>query len=106
MQAQNSFYNTVPISGIDLSQAEKNAKGQEALVLEVYRKYPQNQFTPFEMLELIGINYPVTSIRRALTNLTSKGLLIKTEAKRKGKYGMVNNTWRLAGYTKIGLQND
>ena len=42
------------------------------------------------------LNYPLTSIRRALTNLTGALHLQKNEIKVQGIYGMPEHTWKLA----------
>ena len=39
---------------------------------------------------------PLTSIRRALTNLTNAGELVKTDKQMKGMYGRPEHQWRLA----------
>jgi DNA-binding transcriptional regulator PaaX len=42
----------------------------------------------------VGIsNFPLTSVRRALTNLSKQGKLIKTDEKKKGIYGRDEFIW-------------
>ena len=44
----------------------------------------------------MDLNCPITSVRRAMTNLTKAGLLEKTGDKVLGEYGVMVNTWKLA----------
>lgn len=39
--------------------------------------------------------WPITSIRRAITNLTNDGELVKHDRMRMGDYGKDNHTWSL-----------
>ena len=39
---------------------------------------------------------PLTSVRRAVTNLTNRGDLVKTDKQVKGPYGRPEYQWRLA----------
>ena len=38
--------------------------------------------------------WPITSIRRAMSNLTSSNVLIKTDTQVKGDYGKLNYKWQ------------
>jgi hypothetical protein len=89
------FYNTTNLSGNDLSESVADAQKQQKLVETFFRKYPNQKFTPFEVHKALNINAPITSIRRAITNLTNEGILVKTDEKRIGQYGKPNYTWTL-----------
>lgn len=95
-----SYHNTTNESGITLKNNVAKAKSQEEEILEFF-KYVNyfNEFnsTPSElqMLNLKLKKYPITSIRRALTNLTKQGKLIKTDEKRIGMYGRSEYVWKL-----------
>lgn len=92
-----SFYNTIRMSGADLFSANKQARTQEDIILQIFKE-SDGELTPFEVndrLELNSLYYPITSIRRSITNLTKRGKLIKTEIKRQGEYGQINYTWRI-----------
>lgn len=53
--------------------------------------------TPCEVQAKAGMySCPLTSVRRAITNLTDMGLLVKTNVKREGIFGKPCHTWRLA----------
>lgn len=91
------FYNTIHESGKQLSDSIKQATTQEEKVLRFFKTNPKKLFTPFD-IKYVGLfedNVPLTSIRRAITNLEGKGLLEKTEEKREGGYGKYNYCWKL-----------
>ena len=93
-----SFYNTINAKGRDLFTANQKALGQEDLILEIFREV-QRELTPFEVDEKLrrnGYVYPITSIRRSITNLTKSGRLEKTSIRRRGEYGQMNYTWKYA----------
>jgi len=92
------FWNTIGLKGKSLSKAIETCETQEAVIMELFVSKGKNGLTPVETHNLFEKHVsecPLTSIRRALTNLTNKGLLVKTDAKRMGKYGMENYVWRL-----------
>lgn len=92
------FYNTVQLTAPELLAQETKAKCQEELVLETYT-IMNAPMTPFDVAKFIEVKFqkifPITSIRRAITNLTQQGKLRKSGSYRKGQYGLKNNTWRL-----------
>jgi hypothetical protein len=90
-----SYYNTTSKEGEQLEISTEKAKSQEELVLDLFQKNEYHNFTPFEVLESLGLKAPVTSIRRAMTNLTKAGKLRKLDIKRRGDYGEPNYTWQL-----------
>ena len=92
------YFNTVPIGGSDLAEAEGRVGSQNREILEFFRSHPGREFTPFEVAEGTGIVAPITSIRRAINTLTELGWLIKTGNTRPGPYGSANNTWRYGKY--------
>lgn len=92
---KESYHNTVPESGITLEAYRRRANEQDAAVLSVFRVSPTRLFTPFEIWLSFSRKWPLTSIRRAITNLQRAGKLEKTEFKKDGGYGRLNNCWRL-----------
>lgn len=92
-----NFYNTIGLTGRDLFKSEEKAKRQEDIILQVFAEDGE-EMTPFEVsreLETQGYEYPITSIRRSITNLTKSGKLEKTLVRRNGVYGQKNYTWRI-----------
>ena len=56
----------------------------------------QGSWTPNEVLNYaFGNKIPITSVRRAMTDLTNDGKLIKTKFKRLGSFGRMVYTWTL-----------
>ena len=73
----------------------EKAKGQELLILTFFVKHKGELFTPSEVQDRLEEPSILTSIRRAMTNLTKRGFLEKTDIKRQGKFGRPNFCWRL-----------
>lgn len=84
----------------EVQAGETRAENQDAIVLEFFRSHPSEHFTPFEVHRALGGGrdiWPLTSTRRSLTNLTSRGLLRRhDEDRRPGEFGALNATWSLA----------
>lgn len=101
----NDFYNTPGLEGKELDDAIVQAKTQQDAVLAFFKKRPGYEFTPFEVWTLLRVLRPdlvheltpVTSIRRAMTNLTicTPRLLVKTENQKPERLGKPNYTWKL-----------
>jgi len=92
------FYNTVPLTGEMLIKFQEKAFKQQEIVLSFFQKHPERSFTPIEVhyhLWKAKYTYPLTSVRRAITNLTSEGKLVMVGRKME-QYGSPNNTWKAA----------
>lgn len=95
------FFNTIGAQGDELIQSEKKTQSQDDLVLWLFRAYNNNGFTPSKVrenlidLRKISKDVPLTSIRRAMSTLTDKGLLTMTEVKKKGTLGKPEHVWAL-----------
>lgn len=92
------YYNTNHEEGTELLESESKAQTQEELILEYFQFNPGLQLTPFGVkskLDWLFHHVPITSIRRAMTNLTKAGYLMKTNFKETGKYGKKNYLWSL-----------
>ena len=90
-----SYYNTLHIPKDLLINELNKVKKQEEKVLAVFRITLLNELTPSEVYKVLDDVYPITSIRRAITDLTEKGLLLKTSKQRTGLYGAKNYTWTI-----------
>jgi len=90
------FHNTIGLNHTEKAIAARRSKSQKIRILNFFRDNPRGQFTPFEVQQLARINAPITSIRRAITNLTKDGYLVKTRRMKDGQYGIRNHTWQLA----------
>lgn len=98
-----SHFNTTHESGDRLREFEQKAKSQEIEILRLFKREAKKrkvpEFTPSNVHNRIWFNqdknYPITSVRRALTNLTKLGFLEKTTKKKMGPYGRPEYVWRL-----------
>ena len=89
------YYNTTNEKEPVLNHLRGNAMKQDEIVLDFF-KNNDSEFTPCEVLEnAFTKNVPLTSVRRSITNLEGKGILIKTATKRIGLYGRFNYCWKL-----------
>ena len=86
------YYNTNKESGDTLVKSNNSALKQEDVILNVF--LGNSKLTPEEVLRFSGLNVPLTSIRRAMTNLTNDGKLEKTNTMKKGSYGKMVHTWQ------------
>jgi len=90
------FFNTNNETGEELKRSRGNSWKQEEIILELFQDNPENDYTPFEVMEILNMrNVPITSIRRAMNSLTKAGNLEKTSIQRKGNYGKLNYCWKL-----------
>ncbi len=90
-----TYYNTNKLQGDDLLSARIRGGKQEEIVLELFIRLKRSLLTPPEVQEWALPEAPLTSVRRAMTDLTKEGYLIKTKVKKTGLYGQPNFCWRL-----------
>jgi len=106
-QRELTFHNSVPPEDDDLLKARETAKKQKARVLAIFKECQSSNFTPIEIYcilqgddifnEDVGDYFILlTSVRRAITDLTKEGRLIKCQysESRMGNYGKKNRVWR------------
>ena len=95
-----TFHDTVPLPDDQLKKAIDTATKQKAIVLDFFKSYPNDRFTPYEVWEFfqrtVDVVMLLTSVRRCITNLTKEGRLIKCQwsESKEGAYGKLNRTWR------------
>ena len=92
------YYNTNEETGTTLNSSRKNAIKQEDLVLDIFQKHRVQSLTPEEVnnaLEQDGYIFPITSIRRAITDLTNRDVLEKTDTMRLGTWNKLTHAWKL-----------
>ena len=91
----SDYYNTNNETGETLAKSRDRAKTQQDSILAFFMAHPNDHFSP----DFIALNVlpeaPLTSVRRAITNLTSEGKLDKTDTMTMGRYGKKVHTWRL-----------
>lgn len=89
-----SHHNTTDERGKLLDELEDKARTQEELILGYFEKYYYVKMSPSQVQRNLGLErVPITSIRRAITNLTDKGFLRKTSKKVMGMYGRKEYCW-------------
>lgn len=91
-----SYYNTNKETGTTLENSKRRAISQEDVIMSLFRE--GDLLSPDEVLNICNEekSYLLTSIRRALTNLTTKGLLVKNDVFKIGRYGKKTHTWSLS----------
>lgn len=104
MEKETGFHNTIPIEGEQLEKAKQRAVTQQGQILQLFKREPDRWFTPFDIQDITGedrtmpdLRYMlITSIRRAITNLTHAGYLVKgdKEMQVREQWGVNNNKWR------------
>ena len=90
------FYNTNQEKGKELQNSRLKSKSQTDLIYEYFLNNPEQELTPFEIKTKIRMRAPITSIRRAITDLTNQGKLVKTSTLKTGNYGKKCHCWRIA----------
>lgn len=92
-----SYYNTNEEEGRTLQESQSRALRQEDLIEDLFRRNPWVALTPCEVWSLLFHgSTPITSVRRAITNLTDRGILEKTGKMCMGVFGKRVHTWTLA----------
>lgn len=89
-----AYYNTTHQSGAALRKRQANAKTQQDVIADYYRKYPYLRFSPSQIQRATGLDAPITSIRRAITNLANADLLVKTTDMVEGAFGAPEHQWQ------------
>ena len=87
------FFNTISEHGAELSSSKFKARSQQDTILSFFCENPMQGFTPFDIQRDVLPGAPITSIRRAITNLAQARKLKKTESMAKGRYGKKNYLW-------------
>jgi hypothetical protein len=96
MSQGDLFHQRNAMPAEDVAKGKRSATKQAIVILALFREHPASKLTPFEVHDRTGLDCPITSIRRAMTNLTKDGWLTKNvDQQRMGKYGMRNCTWSL-----------
>ena len=92
-----TFYKTINLPADELRSARESNNVQNTRVLSIFEKHPDG-LTPFEVGAIYNGQHPeipLTSVRRAVTDLEKSGRLEKTGAMRKGGYGKPNHVWKI-----------
>ena len=91
-----NYHNTVQESGQQLFNFRQAAINQDVILLGFFRRHAGELLSPSDVWVRTGMEaqaVPLTSVRRAISNLTRDGYLVKTSVKHDGVYGRPENCW-------------
>ena len=96
--ATKSYHQTTHVAG-QLEIFEKAAASQDQEILAYMRRHPphlgrRHSWTAEDLHLVVLPNAPLTSVRRAMSNLYNAGLIEK-QGEKLGKYGRPITKWRL-----------
>lgn len=90
------YYNTTNLHNPELKECQEKAKTQDEIVLAFFQKYEGSNWSPDEVHRYLKLpRVPLTSIRRAISNLEHSGRLVKTGNQRIGSFGRKTNCWKI-----------
>lgn len=98
-----SFYNTNKENFEESADSSRKAKRQEIVIYDLFLLFNE-PLSPSMVCKALDGKWPITSIRRAMTNLTDDGMIVKTEETVKGVYGKNEHLWSLPGKTSDSKQ--
>lgn len=102
------FHNTISLSDKELSRENANALKQEEFITTIFKANPNKPISPSQIHKVyvkdFQKNVPLTSIRRAITNLTEKNILRKTGIMVTGNFGKVEHCWVMEVKTGVQIQ--
>jgi hypothetical protein len=100
----NHFHNTTDEPAHLTGILEGEAKKQDEKILDFFRNNPNVHFAPEQVHMIVQPSAPLTSIRRAITNLAYAGKIVKSDQKRIGSWGRYTHTWYYkTGYSQMKL---
>jgi len=92
-----TYYATTPVDGRQRRAYRNAAAGQEAEILAYFRQQgPGFSASPEAIQAQVLPHAPITSVRRAMTNLTRRGELARQSQTIEGMYGRPVHLWALA----------
>ena len=86
------FYNTINEVSSVLVTSHSNTRTQEAIILDCF-KSAKEPLSPSMVHFLTKLKCPITSIRRAMSDLSKDGKLVKLEQFTIGKFGKREHLW-------------
>ena len=91
-----SHFNTTDEDGETLQDYENGSDSQEKDILMFFKANPGKLFTPHEIrFQCFRNKKDITSVRRAMSNLTRSIYLVKTKQKKSERRGRPNYLWTL-----------
>ena len=89
------YHNTTQTTGAELRQFTAAVQNQDAAVLLFFRRVGQPMSPRYVWVHGFDRSIELTSVRRAISNLTRDGLLVKTDVQLPGAKGRPEYLWRL-----------
>lgn len=94
-----SFYNTIHLTGEELARAVQSTDTQEQIILR-FLSSNAGEWSAWDLHQQPNFYHlPITSIRRALTNLCQSGAIVTTGMKM-GTYGKPVHTYMANAFYK------
>jgi predicted HTH transcriptional regulator len=87
------YYNTNKLNVLDDNKATNKTKVQQEVVKHIFLKH--KKMTASECHSIFNKNVPITSIRRAMSDLKKEGILVKTDILKDGIYGSPEHIYSL-----------
>lgn len=88
------FYNTTNEKNPALKEYHSKSEKQKETIKEFFNNHPEWFYTPSEVWRLIfPPSVPITSIRRAMTDLTKENFLTMTQIKVMSPWGRPEHKW-------------
>lgn len=97
IQTHTSFHNTNNSQGVTLEKAEATCKNQEERIYKYFHASPEHKYTAEDVWKTLYQNslVPLTSVRRAISNLKEEKKLYQTGEQVIGMYGKRISVWKL-----------
>ena len=104
------YYNTNNEKGEQLNESRSSTKTQNEIILDIFNTFREEYgLTPSEVEGILISHHekewPLTSIRRAMSTLTDEGKLTKTSKLRKGKYNKNEHIWKFKSQTRQDIND-
>ena len=90
-----TFYNTINEVANTLASSELTTRTQESVILACFKSVKE-PLSPSMVHFYTKLKCPITSIRRAMTDLVNSGKLVKTDQFTIGKFGKREHLWEAA----------
>jgi hypothetical protein len=89
-----NYHHTTAVDAGTRAEYERKAQGQEAIVLDLFCASFPARLSPEQVRDRVLSDAPLTSVRRAISNLTRAGVLRKCEEHVIGDYGRPVHVWQ------------
>jgi hypothetical protein len=88
------YYNTTRETGEALATATRSAASQTQRVLDLFRSMPNTSIHAWTIKTFLRGDVPITSVRRAITDLHDAGKIERDDAVYAGPYRRKTHTYR------------